>query len=186
MENFEREIARRSAAAAATYDRKLYGQNRRRQQARKALAEVRRQFVRAALYAESRLRVQYLEAPESDRAVGYALVWAECPPRRELCIRLDEASSELRWELASPELRPSRAGRVGVPDFQPEFLDQLIYALLEQETWRRSRVPSVEPALSHARGYPAGRQGYRWSPAARPGTIADHSESQTASTRRLR
>src|SRR5215216_8034485 len=93
MDDFEREIARRAAAAAEKYDRKLYGQDRRRQQARKALAEVRRQFVRAALHSESRLRVQYLDASESDRAVGYALVWAECPPKRELCIRLDEASS---------------------------------------------------------------------------------------------
>ena len=152
MDDFEREIVRRSAAAAEAYDRKLYGQNRRRQRARQALAEVRRQFVRAARYSEGRLRVQYLDASDSDRAVGYALVWAECPPRRLLCIRLDEASSEFHWELAAPELRLSRDGRVAALHFRPEFRDHLIYALLEQASWERSRVPSVEPELSQARG----------------------------------
>ena len=152
MEHFKREIARRADAAVEAYGRGRAWRNQRRQQARKALAEVRRRFVCAALYSEGRLRVQYLDASESDRAVGYALVWAECPPRRELCIRLDEANSELHWELAAPELRLSRAGRVDALHFGPEFSDQLIYALLEQKTWRVSRFPSAQPVLSQAWG----------------------------------
>jgi hypothetical protein len=141
---FERQIARRAAAAVEVYDRQSGGQDRSHQRARQVLAEVRRRFVRAALYSESRLRVQYIDRPSSDRAVGYALVWAECPPRRQLCIQVDEGRAEIQWELASTDLRSSRRGTVGALHFRPEFRDQLIYALLDQASWQRSQVPSVE------------------------------------------
>jgi hypothetical protein len=141
VEEFNREITRRADAAARVYRRTHPGP----QPARESLAEVCRRFVRAALYSDGRLRVRYLYGPHADRAVGYALVWAEYPPRRELCIRLDEARGLFHWELASPELGLSRAGCTRTVDLRPAFLDRLIYALLEQESWQRSRIPGVEP-----------------------------------------
>ncbi|HYZ00902.1 MAG TPA: hypothetical protein VFA92_05360 [Candidatus Binatia bacterium] len=57
-----------------------------------------------------------------------------------------------RWALLG--MHVSR-GHGMTPDAyreQFEFRDRLIYALLEQETWRRSRVPRIEPALSQVRG----------------------------------
>jgi hypothetical protein len=148
MDDFKREIGRRAAAAVEAYDRKRDGRDQGRQRARKALAEVRRRFIRAAMHSESRLRVQYINEPDSNRAVGYALVWAECPPRRELCIRLDKTRGEIQWELASTELDISRSGRAGALHFRPEFRDQLIYALLDQASWERSEVPSVKPGAN--------------------------------------
>jgi hypothetical protein len=152
MEHFEREVARRADAAAEAYRRACERRDRTRQRARELLAEIRRRFVQAARCSGNCLGVRYLDRVGADRAVGYALVWNECPPRRQLCLRLDEAHGVVRWELASPGLRRSRMGSVAVLDFRTEFLDRLIYALLEQESWRRSRVPPVEPASAQARG----------------------------------
>ena len=143
MEDFKREIAQRVDAAVKEYHRRRGRPERTRQRARQLLVEVRRRFVQAALHSDSCLRVRYINEPGVDRAVGYALVWVKCPPRRELCIRLGEGHRVIEWELASPDLGISRAGRLGALDFRPEFRDELICALLEQESWERSRIPTV-------------------------------------------
>ena len=143
MQDFEREIVRRAEAAVDVYRRRRGEPDRGRQRAREALTAVRRRFVQAALYSDSRLRVHYISGARADQVVGYGLIWAECPPRRELCIRLDAGRGAIEWELAAPELRLAKSGRVTANHFDAEFLDELIFALLDQDGWERSQIPSV-------------------------------------------
>ena len=155
MEDFEREIARRADAALEAHDREHGALDRSRQQAGASLKHVLRRFIQAQLYSDIRLRLQSLNRPGTDEVVGYALVWDACPPLRELIIRADEAGGEIQWELAAPELGRARTGRVDALDFRPEFLDALIYALFEQESWQRSEVPSLDPGVER-RGVDSG------------------------------
>ncbi len=144
MDEFGQEIARRAQAASEAYQRRRRRPQQRRENARAVLSEVRRRFVCAALAADGRLKVHYLDSSREDRAVGYALSWSECRPHRDLCVRLDEVREELQWELASTDLRLSQRGSARTREFAPELLlDRLIYALLDQETWQRSILPKI-------------------------------------------
>jgi hypothetical protein len=58
-------------------------------------------------------------------------------------ILLRPDAGAIEWQLGSAATEVAKEGRVDVYEFSPGRLDELIFALFDQETWQRRQIPRV-------------------------------------------
>ena len=73
----------------------------------------------------------------------YEITWLASQPTRGLLVELDRSTGRLRWRW-----RHVATGdhwhEADLSRFNPEHLDNLLYALAEQEAWGRQEPPAVD------------------------------------------
>jgi hypothetical protein len=80
----------------------------------------------------------------TERAPGiHRIEWTATHPPRCLWVKVDEPTCTIQWAWAQDHQLRGEWQAVDAFDFEEGFLDRLVLALAEQETWARGDLPSV-------------------------------------------